>query len=55
MTASVPKRKTNLDAGFLKPVAILSMLADQIGSAFFPQYPVFRWLGRLAFPLFAAA
>lgn len=26
------------------------MVADHVGSAFFPQYPVFRWLGRLAFP-----
>lgn len=43
MTANVPKIKTNLDTGFLKLIAILSMVADHVGSAFFPQYPVFRW------------
>lgn len=52
MTSTVPKLKTNLDTDFLKVVAILSMLLDHVGGAFFPQYPVFRWLGRLAFPLF---
>ena len=29
------------------------MVIDHVGSAFFPQYPVFRWIGRLAFPIFA--
>lgn len=28
------------------------MLVDHIGGAFFPEIPVFRWIGRLAFPLF---
>ncbi|WP_278245531.1 TraX family protein [Hungatella hathewayi] len=28
------------------------MLLDHVGGAFFPQYPIFRWLGRLAFPIF---
>lgn len=52
MMTNNPKLKTNLDTDFLKLVAILSMAADHVGSAFFPQYPVYRWLGRLAFPLF---
>lgn len=52
MTITEPKLKTNLDTNFLKLIAILSMLLDHVGSAFFPQYPVFRWMGRLAFPLF---
>lgn len=52
MTKTIPKLKTNLDTDFLKVIAILSMLMDHIGHAFFPQYPVFRWVGRLAFPLF---
>lgn len=52
MSNMEPKFKTNLDTDFLKLVAIISMLIDHVGSAFFPQYPVFRWLGRLAFPIF---
>lgn len=46
------KLQTNLDTDFLKLIAVLSMTADHFGSAFFPQYPVFRWIGRLAFPIF---
>lgn len=46
------KLKTNMDTNFLKLIAILSMTVDHVGGAFFPQYPVFRWIGRLAFPLF---
>ena len=48
-----PKLRSNLDTDFLKLIAILSMAIDHVGSAFFPQYPVFRWIGRLAFPIFA--
>ncbi len=44
--------KTNLDTNFIKLVAIIAMTADHIGNAFFPDYPVFRWIGRIAFPLF---
>lgn len=51
--ASAPRLKTNLDTDFLKLIAIISMAIDHIGGAFFPQYPVFRWIGRLAFPVFA--
>ena len=52
MTNTLPKLKTNLDTDFLKLIAIVSMVIDHVGSAFFPEYPVFRWLGRLAFPIF---
>lgn len=52
MTDTAPKLKSNLDTDFLKLIAIISMLIDHIGGAFYPQYPVFRWLGRLAFPIF---
>lgn len=52
MTETIPRLKTNLDADFLKLVAIISMLLDHIGGAFFPQYPISRWLGRPAFPIF---
>lgn len=52
MTDIAPKLKTNLDTDFLKLIAICSMVIDHIGGTFFPQYPLFRWLGRLAFPIF---
>lgn len=51
--AAAPKLKTNLDTGLLKLIAILSMAVDHVGSVFFPKYPVFRWIGRLTFPIFA--
>lgn len=47
------KLKTNLDTGLLKLIAVLSMAVDHVGSVFFPKYPVFRWIGRLTFPIFA--
>lgn len=47
-----PRLKTNLDTNFIKLIAIISMTVDHIGNAFFPEYPIFRWIGRLAFPLF---
>ena len=43
---------TNLDTTFLKVVAVISMFLDHVGGTFFPEYPVFRWIGRLAFPIF---
>lgn len=46
------KLKTNLDTNFIKVVAIISMTFDHVGNVFFPEYPVFRWIGRIAFPLF---
>ena len=48
--AAAPKLKTNLDTDLLKLIAILSMVIDHVGSVFFPEYPVFRWIGRLTFP-----
>ena len=50
--STAPKLQSNLDTNFIKLVAILSMTADHVGNAFFPEYPVFRWIGRIAFPLF---
>lgn len=37
----------------IKLVAILSMLIDHLGVMFFPELRVLRFIGRLAFPLFA--
>lgn len=47
-----PRLQTNLDTDFLKMIAVLSMIMDHIGSAFFPDIILFRIIGRLAFPLF---
>ncbi len=47
-----PKLKTNLDTNLLKLLAIISMTIDHIGDEFFLPYPIFRWIGRIAFPLF---
>ncbi|MDO5399932.1 MAG: TraX family protein [Eubacteriales bacterium] len=46
------KLKTNLDTNFLKLIAVIAMTIDHVGTAFFPQYPIFRWIGRIAFPIF---
>lgn len=37
----------------LKMIACLFMLIDHAGMIIFPENPIWRWLGRLAFPLFA--
>ena len=36
----------------LKLIAILFMMIDHIGFLFYPDYPIFRIIGRVAFPLF---
>ena len=52
MQTQACKLKTNLDTNLLKLVAVIAMLIDHVGGAFFPTVPVFRWIGRMAFPLF---
>lgn len=47
-----PRLQTNLDTDFLKLIAIVSMLIDHVGGVFFPEVGVYRWIGRLAFPIF---
>ena len=42
-----------LNGTVLKVIAVVSMTIDHIGYIFFPQYIWLRWLGRLAFPIFA--
>ena len=37
----------------LRLIALMTMLIDHIGVVFFPDYIIFRIVGRLAFPLFA--
>ena len=50
--AQIPRLKTNLDTNLLKLIAIICMVIDHVGTVFFPGDPVFRWVGRLAFPIF---
>lgn len=45
--------RTNQDTGLIRLLACLCMLIDHSGKMLFPQYPVMRIIGRLAFPLFA--
>lgn len=37
----------------LKMIAIVTMAIDHIGAVLFPQYEIFRIIGRIAFPIFA--
>ena len=43
----------NRDTNLLKIVAMLTMLCDHAGKMLFPQYPIMRIIGRLAFPIYA--
>ena len=44
---------TGLNNNQLKIIAMVSMLIDHIGLVFFPNIRVLRYIGRLAFPIFA--
>ena len=43
----------NRDTGFLKTIAFITMMADHVGYLFFPDEMLWRYVGRIAFPLFA--
>ena len=47
-----PRLRSSLDTDLLKLIAIAAMLIDHIGGAFFPEVGAFRWIGRVAFPIF---
>lgn len=47
-----PRLQTNLDTDLLKLVAIAAMFLDHFGDVFFPGVGIFRWVGRIAFPIF---
>lgn len=54
MTTDTPSKiDGNLDTDLLKLIAIVCMTFDHVGSSFFPEQPLFRIVGRLAFPIFA--
>lgn len=52
MQETAPKLRTNLNTDFLKLIAIIAMVIDHVGGVFFPEHPIFRWIGRIAFPIF---
>ena len=37
----------------LKWIAIITMTVDHVGAVLYPEFEFLRWIGRLAFPLFA--
>lgn len=45
--------RTNQCTGLIKLLACAFMFVDHAGKMLFPQYPVMRLIGRLAFPMFA--
>lgn len=47
------KRTIGINSFVLKMTAAVSMLIDHIGAVLFPQYIIFRIIGRIAFPIFA--
>lgn len=50
MSTSIPPKSKPND--LLKVIAIITMVIDHIGYAFFPEQEVFRIIGRIAFPIF---
>jgi len=53
MLISSNNKKIGLTNNQLKIIAMISMLIDHVGLVFFPNNPVFRYIGRLSFPIFA--
>lgn len=51
MTGSL--NKFGLSGNALKLIALVAMTIDHIGVSIFPDIPIFRIIGRLAFPIFA--
>lgn len=46
-------KKLGLNNNQLKIIAMITMIIDHIGVAFFPGVAIFRILGRISFPIFA--
>lgn len=45
-------KKYRLSANTLKIIAIFSMIIDHVGFVFFPHELIFRYIGRIAFPIY---
>lgn len=46
------RKKYRLSANTLKIIAIFSMITDHVGFVFFPHQLIFRYIGRIAFPIY---
>lgn len=53
LAADLPRVAGNTDTSFLKIVALLFMIVDHVGVAFFPHTMELRVFGRIAMPLYA--
>ncbi|MDO4548892.1 MAG: TraX family protein [Clostridia bacterium] len=53
MTAANKRIALNDDTGFIKIIAIITMIIDHLGAAVFPGQTWMRIVGRISFPLFA--
>jgi hypothetical protein len=42
-----------MNSFYLKLIAIIAMVIDHVGAFIFPQYEIFRIIGRISFPIFA--
>lgn len=42
-----------MTSAVLQWIALLTMVVDHVGLAFFPEYPALRAVGRISFPIFA--
>ena len=51
--ARLPRTGGNENTGLLKVIAIVCMIVDHVGVAFYPRVYELRLIGRVAFPLFA--
>ena len=45
-------KKCRFSANTLKIIAIVSMITDHVGFVFFPHELIFRYIGRIAFPIY---
>lgn len=45
--------KIGLNSAWLKIIALITMTIDHIGYIIFPEQQIYRYIGRLAFPIFA--
>lgn len=45
-------KKCRLSANTLKIIAVVSMVIDHVGFVFFPRELMFRYVGRIAFPIY---
>ena len=46
------KRTMKLNSFQLKWIAIVTMVIDHVGAVLFPQHLIFRFIGRISFPIF---